>query len=66
MPFELLYLPRGGIQLRRINDKTVINKIYKTKQSALNAGMNFMRYRGEEPYVKGNKILNKKKSKYIT
>lgn len=60
MPFELVHLPKGGIQLKRIKDKTVIPIIYKTRQSALNAGMNFMRYRGEEPVVKGNRILNKK------
>jgi len=66
MPFELVFLPRGGVQLKRLKDNVVINKLFKTKQSAINAGMNFMRYRGEEPYVKGNRILNKKKSKFIT
>jgi hypothetical protein len=33
---------------------------YKSKQSAINAGKQFMKYRGEKPIVKGNKIINKK------
>ena len=66
MPFELVHLPRGGVQLKRLKDNIVVKTIFKTRQSAINAGMNFMRFRGEEPYVKGNRILNKKKSKFIT
>ena len=36
---------------------------YKSKESAINAGKNFMRYRKEVPIVKGNKILPKNKKK---
>ncbi len=35
---------------------------YKTKDTAVKAGMNFMRYRKENPVLVGNKILNKKKN----
>jgi len=66
MPFELIHLPRGGVQLKRLKDNVIINTLFKTRQSAINAGMNFMRFRGEEPILKGNRILNKKKSKFIT
>jgi hypothetical protein len=34
---------------------------YKSKQSAINSGKNFMRFRNEKPVVKGSKILNSKK-----
>jgi len=47
--------------LYKLKDGTRINKKFKSKQSAVNMGFQFMRYRKEEPYLKGNKILNKKK-----
>ena len=47
-------------EVRKVKDKYV-NVNYKSKDSALSAGKNFMKYRKEKPIVKGNKILNKKK-----
>ena len=48
-------------QLWNIKKKEYIKKVFNSKESAISAGKNFMRYRKEEPYVVGNKILNKKK-----
>ena len=36
-----------------------VNINYKSKETAQKAGMNFMRYRKEKPYIKGNKILSR-------
>jgi len=60
MPFQIKKVGEK-YKLQRIKDKTYVKQEYKSKQSALNAGMNFMRYRKEKPIVKGNKILAKKK-----
>ena len=46
-------------KLWNISKKQFVNKEYKSKETAINAGKNFMRYRKEKPYVKGNKILAK-------
>jgi hypothetical protein len=46
-------------KLWNISKKQFVNKEYKSKETAINAGKNFMRYRKEKPYVKGNKILSK-------
>ena len=46
-------------KLWNISKKQFVNKEYKSKESAINAGKNFMRYRKEKPYVKGNKILSR-------
>ena len=40
--------------------KVYVKTSYKSKDSAIRAGMNFMRYKGEEPYLLGNRILAKK------
>ena len=44
---------------KRVKRKTKTK--YKSKQSAINSGKNFMRFRNEKPVVKGSKILNSKK-----
>jgi len=46
--------------LWRIKQKTYVKKTFNSKQSAINAGKAYMRYRGEKPYLSGNKLLNKK------
>ena len=46
-------------KLWNISKKQFVNKEYKSKETAINAGKNFMRYRKEKPYVKGNKILSR-------
>ena len=59
MPFQVKKVD-GGYRLWRIKSKTFAKPLFKTRESAINQGKNFMRYRGETPIVKGNKILNKK------
>ena len=59
MPFQVVRVGEK-YKLQKIKDKTFVKTEYKTKQAAINAGVNFMRYRKENPVVKGNKILNKK------
>lgn len=71
MPFQIVSFPKGHegakfphFMLKKIKDGTFIKTHYKTKESAINSAKNFIRYRKEgEPYVKGNKILVKKKAK---
>ena len=46
-------------KLWNISKKQFVNKEYKSKETAINAGKNFMRYRKEKGYVKGNKILSR-------
>jgi len=59
MPFLIQKQIDNTYRLKR-NDGTYIKAKYKTKQSAINAGLNFMRYRKEIGIVKGNKIIAKK------
>ena len=58
MPFRVDKV-KNGYKLFRLKQKTYVNVVYKSKQSAINAGKNFMRYRKEKPIVKGNKIVTK-------
>tara|TARA_R110002167_G_scaffold33431_2_gene107326 strand:- start:1168 stop:1353 length:186 start_codon:yes stop_codon:yes gene_type:complete len=48
-------------KLYRLKQKNYVNVKFKSRMSAISAGKNYMRYRKEVPYVKGNMILNKKK-----
>ena len=62
MPYEIRQ--KGNkFKLYNLHKKEYVNIDFKSKESALNAGKNFMRYRKEIPVVKGNRILNKKKLK---
>ena len=47
-------------QLYNKTKKTLVKTLYKSKQSAINAGLNFMRFRKEKGVVKGNNINVKK------
>ena len=47
-------------KLYNIKKKEFVNKEFNSKQTAISAGKNYMKYRKEIPIVKGNKILNKK------
>lgn len=58
MPYNIV--KKGDKYMLRKKDGTFVNKKYKTKQTAINSGINFMRYRKERGYVKNNKILVKK------
>ena len=52
---------KNGYKLWNLKKKSYVNKIYKTKQAAINSGKNFMRYRREEPILKnGNYLYDKK------
>lgn len=53
---------KDGYKLWNLKKKSYVNKIYKTKQTAINSGKNFMRYHREEPILKnGNYLYDKKK-----
>ena len=60
MPYKIV---QDDKHFHLINMKTnkMIKTKYNSKQSAINSGKNFMRFRNENPIVKGNKILNSKK-----
>jgi hypothetical protein len=62
MPYEVKKIG-GKFQLFNINKKKLIMVTFKTKESAINQGKNWMKFRKEKPIVKGNKILNQKKIK---
>jgi len=64
MPYQIIENKKEGyFQLKKLKEGTLVNKKYKSFETAKNAGFNFMRYRKEIPYMSGNKILNKKKNK---
>ena len=60
MPYEVRKI-KDKFKLYNLHKKKYVNVNYKTKQSALNAGKNFMKYRKEKPVVKGNMIKKNKK-----
>lgn len=64
MPYQVIEPKKGVFQLKNIKTKNIINTKYKSKETAINAGLNFMKYRKEKGVVetKNNKtyILNKK------
>lgn len=59
MPY-LIKKVNDKYKLYNIKKKEYVNKSFLSKETALSAGKNYMKYRKEEPLVKGNKILNKK------
>ena len=64
MPYQVIEPKKGVFQLKNIKTKNIINTKYKSKETAINAGLNFMKYRKEKGVVetKNNKtyILIKK------
>jgi len=58
MPFEIVK-KNNKFLLKNIKKNKIVNKTFNTKDSAISAGKNYMKYRNEEPIVKNNKILNK-------
>lgn len=62
MPYQIKKVGKS-FKLYNLHKKKFVNVNYKSKESAINAGKNFMRYRKEVPIVKGNKILPKNKKK---
>ena len=59
MPYQIKKI-NGKYRLYNKTKKKYVNVRYKTRQSAINAGINFMRYRGEKGKIVGNSILSKK------
>tara|TARA_A100001201_G_scaffold135211_2_gene123336 strand:- start:847 stop:1026 length:180 start_codon:yes stop_codon:yes gene_type:complete len=59
MPYQVKKVGKK-YKLYNLSKKSFVNKEFNTKESAISAGKNYMRYRNEKPIVKGNKILNKK------
>jgi len=59
MPF-LIIKKNDKYLLKNIKKNTIVKKEFKSKETAVNAGFNYMKYRKEKPVLKGNKILNKK------
>lgn len=46
-------------KLWKPQDKTFAKPSFNTREAAINAGKNYMRYHNEKSKVKGNKILKK-------
>jgi len=59
MPFLIEKISKDKYRLFNIDKKIYVKKDFKTKDSAIKSGINYMRYRKEKGYVKGNKILSK-------
>jgi len=58
MPFQIIY--KDNFFRLQKPDGTFAKSKFKTKQSAINQGLNWMKYRKEKGIVKGNKIIIKK------
>ena len=60
MPYQIKKVG-SKYKLYNIKKKEFVNKTFNSKETAISAGKNYMRYRKEKPIVQGNKILNKNK-----
>ena len=58
MPFQIKKIGKK-YKLWNIKKKVYVKKEFNSKETAVSAGMNYMKYRKEKPYLKGNKILSK-------
>ena len=56
MPFKV-FKDGDKFKLKNLNTNVVVNKSFNSKESALQAGLNYMAYRHEKGVIKGNKIL---------
>lgn len=63
MPYKIVkrYKSNGTIfyKLLKLKENKFAKPNFKTKQNAINQAKNWMRYRKEKPYVKGNYILSR-------
>ena len=59
MPFLVTRQPDGRYRLYNMHKKEYAKPYFNTKETAISAGRNLMRYRGEKSYVVGNRILKK-------
>tara|TARA_R110002096_G_scaffold107999_1_gene236492 strand:+ start:1060 stop:1248 length:189 start_codon:yes stop_codon:yes gene_type:complete len=62
MPFEIVK-KNNKFLLKNIKKNKIVNKKFNSKETAVSAGKNYMKYRGELPVLKNNKILNKNDKK---
>tara|TARA_R100001509_G_scaffold164990_1_gene144580 strand:- start:12905 stop:13087 length:183 start_codon:yes stop_codon:yes gene_type:complete len=60
MPFKI-EKKKDKWKLYNIHKKVYVNKTFNSKETAISAGKAYMRYRGEKPYLSGNKLLHRKK-----
>ena len=60
MPFKIIKTKDNKFRLLNIKKGIYANVFFKSFESAKNAGMNYMRYRGENPMMDGNMIIIKK------
>ena len=58
MPYKIVKI-NDHYKLYNMKKKKYVNKKYKSKQTAANAGINFGRYRKENLILKGNKLVKK-------
>lgn len=56
MPFKIIKT-KEGYKLYNEKKRKYANMIFKTKETALSAGLNYMKYRGEIGKLVGNKII---------
>lgn len=56
MPFQIIKKDNYFI-LKNINTNKIINKKFKSKETAIKSGLNYMKYSNEKGKVKGNKII---------
>ena len=49
---------KDGYRLQKLSDGTLSKITFKTKQAAINSGKAYMKYFGEKPIVRGNRILH--------
>lgn len=62
MPYQIKKQVNGNktiYKLYNLKKKEFVKVNFKSKQSAVKAGMNYMRYRKENPVLVGNKLINK-------
>jgi len=59
MPYQIKKVG-DKYKLYNLKKKEFVNKTFNSKESAIKAGMNYMKFRKEKPVLKGNKLLNKK------
>ena len=64
MPYRVFKKSKDVWCLEKVYDDKkknyIIKKQYKSKQTAINAAKNFIKFRRGDPIVKGNRIVRKK------
>ena len=67
MPYKVRKDNKGEWCLEKVYDDAkknyIINKRYKSRQMAINAAKNFIKFRRGKPLLKGNMIINNKPKK---